>query len=595
MGKKKKTAEAAEPKLSKKERKALEAREAEIAAELERRAAKKAKKKAKKIKRDPVAEATIADAKAERAAKRKGDTPKAATEKAARKVLADVGASEGAKSAAKTAAAAASEATADETDAEIKARVLAKRARRAELESEDYRASIDRDDADAVRAYNAEVSALGGGHFLTSTEELEKESSRLKGETTVEVESDGASDEEIAKLKKAAKKVKAAAEAVAALPAHEVAEVETETGREFVAGAPVDDVDALPDPAFTAATDDFAKPSEAPRDDFETNGNGQYKIKRPSDGKIVGYTRATTYIANLEDRSALEKWKMRMLLEGVAVNDTEPHERDAAGSDPVAAVMADLVHRRDVTIAKARKADRKGKLGAGELATYVDGAEREYKKAANELADMLLEVGGVHEKAQKGTDLHALCELYDLEGIDAVGDLLTDGKISPADLADVEAYAAAIERAGIKIIREHVEQTIVNHELKVAGRLDRVALVKFPGMARATRCVLDIKTGRIDFGAGKIAQQLEMYASSTGYDLNTHEEIDLKLSRTKAVVVHVPAGTGTATVHPVDLVLGRRGNKLSGEVRAWRNEGKKAIDYATDLAALGRAAAESEA
>lgn len=593
MSKKKKTAEADAPKLSKKERRALEAREAEIAAELERRhakierhaekAAKKADKKASKAERE--LDAVAADAKAERAAKRKGDTPKAATEKAAKKVLADVNAADDAKVAAATAAAAAREASPDETDAEIKKRVLAKRKRRAELESEEYRASVDRDDADAVRAYNAEVSALGGGHFLTSTEELDKESARLKGDAP---EADV--DETVAALKKAVKKTKAAAEAVASLPAHEVAEVETERGREFVAG-----VDPGPTPgsvaeklesmsAEAAALLDFAKPSEAPRDDFEVNGNGQYKIKRPSDGKVVGYTRATTYIANLEDRSNLEKWKMRLLLEGVAINDTEPHERSEVGSEPVAAIMADLIHVRDVTIAKARKADRKGKLASGELATYVNGAWADFKKAVNALAESMLDLGGVHEKAQKGTDLHALCELYDREGIDAVGDLLTDGKITPADLADVEAYAEAIKRAGIKIVPEYIEQTVANHELKVAGRLDRVALVKFPGMARATRVVADIKTGRIDLGAGKIAQQLEMYAGATGYDLNTHEETDLKLSRTKAVVIHVPAGTGTAFVYPVDLVLGRKGNKLSGEVRAWRNEGKRAIDYATDLA-----------
>lgn len=594
--------------LSKKERKALEAREAELAAELERRATKKAKKAAKKKGKKSKtktlaaiaieaerevsdAEAqVIADAKAERAAARK--SAKTATADAAAKVLLDVGASVGATDAAKTAKAAAAEAGDDETDAQIKARVLAKRKRRAELEDEDYRASIDRDDDAAVRAYNEEVSSLGGGHFLTSTAELDKQAARLKGEPVELVAAEIAPDAEFAALKKAIKKTKAAAEAVAALP--EIVETETEKGREFVVGEglPVvpggvdqlieeEDLDEL---VGRPTPDEFAKPSEAPKVDFETNGNGQYKVKRPSDGKIVGYTRVTTYIANLEDRSKLEDWKMRLLLEGVAINDTEPHDRDVTGNDPVAAIMADLVHRRDVAIAKARKADRKGKLVTGELATYVDGAWKDFKTAVDKLAESMLTLGGVHEKAQKGTDLHALCELYDREGIDAVGDLLTEGKITPADLADVEAYADAIKRAGIKIVYELIEQTVANHELKVAGRLDRVVYVKFPGMTRATRCVGDIKTGRIDYGAGKIAQQLEMYAGATGYDLNTHEETDLKLSRTKAVVIHVPAGTGQAFIYPVDLTLGRKGNKLSGEVRAWRNEGKRAIDYATDLA-----------
>jgi hypothetical protein len=578
MGKKK---AAALHGISKKERKALEERAAALAAELaerEAKAAKKAgKKKGKKAKAEPVEVTTpeltdterevVAAAKAEREAARKRElveeaetlnakaderlvpkgkskTPKAKVADAAEKAKATPS-SEGARVAAETAADAAAEAGDEETDAQIKARILAKRAERA-----------------------AETAPIGG--VTSSVEALDA------------IVDPGLSDNRLAAVKAAVKNAKATAAAIV--------EVETERGREFVTDAPV--VPGGVDPIITdealdeligrPAADDFAKPSEAPRDDFEVNGNGQYKIQRLSDGKVVGYTRATTYISNLEDRTNLEKWKLRMLLEGVAIND-HPDDNGRI-DDPTVARMRDLIHRRDVAIAKARKADRKGKLGAGELATYVDGAWSDFKKAVNALAEELLEVGGVHEKAQKGTDIHALTELHDREGIDAVGDLLTEGKISPADLADVEAYAAAIKRAGIRILG--IEQAIVVEELKVAGRLDRIVLAKLPGMQRATRMVLDIKTGRVDLGAGKIAQQLEMYSRGEGYDLDTHERTDLKLSRTKALLVHVPAGTGTATVHVVDLTLGRKGNALSGAVREWRNEGKRAIDLKTDLAAV---------
>lgn len=550
MSKKKK---AANLDLSKAERKALKAREVELAAELARReakAAKKAKKKAAKL--GAIEAQVVADAKAERERKRieaenaeaakladdleaekkpKKKSAKRAVEDAAAAALATPS-SEGARVAAETAAEAADEATHEETDAEIKARIQAKRAARA--------------------AKAAETAPIGG---VTSSVEALDAIANPKPETIAKVEA-----------------------AVEALKA-EVEELETERGREFVGSVEVSNETAKP-------TEEFAKPSEAPKVDFEVNGNGQYKIKRLSDGKLVGYTRTTTYISNLEDRSRLESWKLRMLLEGVAVNDTEPHERDVAGAEPVAAVMADLLHRRDVAIAKARKADRKGKLVVGQLATIVNAAQSEFKKAVDELAESLLEVGGAHEKREKGTDLHALMELADREGIDAVGDLLTEGKITPADLADVEAYLAACERAGIKIVRELIEQPIVVEDLKVAGRLDRVVYVKFPGMTRATRCVGDIKTGNIEYGPGKLAQQLEIYSKGEGYDLDTHERTDLKLSRTKAIVIHVPAGTGTAFVYPVDLSVGRVGNELSGKVRAWRNDGKRAVDFKTDLAAV---------
>lgn len=173
------------------------------------------------------------------------------------------------------------------------------------------------------------------------------------------------------------------------------------------------------------------------------------------------------------------------------------------------------------------------------------------------------------------------CGLAVKEGIDAVGAKLEAGEITPADLADVEAFLGALDKLGAKVIE--IERVVVNDDLKVAGRLDYVVMLKLPGMQRATRLVLDLKTGRIDYGTGKIAMQLGQYSDAVGYDLDTHEREDLKLNRTKALVVHLPAGTAKATVHVVDLGAARRGNKLAAEVRAWRNEGKKAIDLKTDI------------
>lgn len=341
--------------------------------------------------------------------------------------------------------------------------------------------------------------------------------------------------------------------------------METEHGREFVVGAG-DDVEP--------AASDFAQPSEAPRLDFEVNGNGQYKVARPSDGKLVGYTRVTTYIGCLEDTTMLTAWKMRLLLEGVAA-------AEELGDPAFTSRVRDLVHNRDLAIAKARKADRKGKLGAGELATYVDGAWSDFKRAMDALADEAFELGGGREKAQKGTDIHDLCALAVQEGIDAVGAKLEAGEITPADLADVEAFLAALDKLGAKVI--DVERVIVNDELKVAGRLDYILMLKLPGAQRASRYVADLKTGRVDYGTGKIAMQLGQYSDGVGYDLNTHEREDLKINRTKAILIHLPAGTAKATVHIADLGAARRGNKLAAEVRAWRNEGKKAIDLKSNV------------
>jgi hypothetical protein len=539
MGKKK---AAALHGMSKKERKALEAREAELAAELAAREAKKAKKgkKAKaetapptKAERDAKSPTKLkgkklADANAEKLLDVTKRSAKAKVTAAADKALATPS-SPGARDAAETALAAAEEASPDETDAEIRARVLAKRAARA-----------------------------------AATETPKTEEQR-----------DGEKSKAHEALDALAAKVEKVGEKIAA-----VVEVETERGRVFEAGAALDAAVAPIGERLDAAVADLANPSESPvRWEDDTNGLGQYKVARPADGKVVGYTRATTYINCLEDRSRLEAWKLRILLEGVAIND-HPDE-EGRMPDPVVAEVRDLIHRRDVAIAKARKADRKGKLVSGQLGTVIDGAWSEFKRSLDAIAERLLDLGGAHEKAQKGTDLHALMELADREGITAVGDLLTEGKITPADLVDVEAYLAAIEKIGAKILPEHIEQVVVNDELKVGGRLDRVAMVRLPGEQRARRRVVDIKTGQVK--PGILAQQLEMYSSSQGYDPDTHERTDLKLDRTKALVVHVPAGTGEAHVYVVDLTIGRKGNRLAGEVRAFRNEGKRAVDLKADI------------
>ena len=553
MGKKKhdKKSKGDKPELSKKKLRKLEEREAAIRAELERRAEKKAKKsKDKKVKKSKPAPAVEADGKIESIGEMTIEPEAPIVEEPVEKSphllhlervgkLHAIANDESAKPKDRKAAAAeleklraegeklnaardAKRAKAEaESDDEIKARVMAKRKAREKAET------------GAGLAHNADA---------------------LEGETEVDYQ-----------WRKQREKSEAKTDQV-------VDEVETETGRIFEAGS-------------AEAVESFAQPSDAPRTDFETNGNGQYKVKRESDGKLVGYTRVTTYINCLEDTSTLTSWKMRLILEGVATADGL--DSSATVTDRIRA----LVHNRDVTIAKALEADRKGKLEPGTLGPIVNAAWGDFKKAMNVLADEVFEIGGGREKANKGTDIHALCDLHDREGITAVGDLLTEGKITPADMADVEAYADAMRRLGAKVIE--AERVVVNDDLKVAGRLDRVVMVKLPGETRARRRVLDIKTGRVDYGAGKIAQQIEMYAGSKGYDLNTHEREDLKLDRTKGILLHLPAGEGRATAHVVDLTLGRRGNKLAAEVRSWRNEDKRAIDLKVDV--IEALEAESEA
>ena len=551
--------------LTKKERKALKHREAELevmlAAKLE--AEKEAKKAAKKAKGKKVAKAT----KVEETEPAKIEEPEASIRvEFLKSIIADLENNSqktrdmARRELAKLEAAnpeANPEAGADVV-ADVAERVKAKRAaRKAGLDPD----AVDRDDEAAVKAYNEAVAASGGPiNLITSNAELRAQAERLKGD-------EPAAD----KPKRKAGKNEM------------VVEIATETGREFVAG-PVDEHLEVIDETVKETVDAFATVEDnAPK--VERDSLGRPRILNPATGKVKGYTRVTTYIDNLEDKTQLEKWKLRVMLEGVVLNETEVSKEGNGHGDYYVGLARQAMHERDVAIKKLDKADRKGKLDTGERGVAEAAILSTFKSTLDNIAHEALELGGVHEKAQKGTDLHALCQLYDMQGMGAVNELVHAGKITPADHQDVVAYASAMLAAGVKVLE--CEQFVVLDELGVGGTLDRLVLAKLPGSARSVRMVADIKTGRVDYGAGKIAQQIDLYSHGKGYDpADPKARRDLKASTKWGLLIHLPQGQATCTIHVVDLSLGARGNKLSGMVRTWRNEGKKAIDLKSDLAAV---------
>lgn len=372
--------------------------------------------------------------------------------------------------------------------------------------------------------------------------------------------------------------IAAATEAVEALK-HATEAVETEAGREFVTG-----------PAVAAAEpEEFAKPSEA--GPLLEEGRNGYKIiqldaaGKPDPRKVRQLTRVTTFVGNIDDETTLRDWEKRLLAEGIS-----------AAADEFAPRVNDIVHRREVAIAKARKADRKGKLGIGELADLEAAANKASKDALNALVEEALEAAGRNAKADAGTNLHSLAELADEKGIDAVREKAEAGEISATDLASIEAYVERMKRLGAKVIES--EAVIVNDAMGYAGRLDRILMARLPELVvktaageyvrpadkRARRYVADIKSGRIDYGAGKIARQLAAYALGDLYNLETGERTRHSAATDIALVFHLPQGAGICKVHAVDIKTGAVLLKLSAEVRRARNTGKKTIDLATDIA-----------
>lgn len=239
--------------------------------------------------------------------------------------------------------------------------------------------------------------------------------------------------------------------------------------------------------------------------------------------KPIPYTRCTTYVECLEDRYNLEKWKMRAVAVGLADNP-------------------------DLVLSVAAYRDDKRKL--------------------DEITWKASEAAKAGAAATTGTALHALTEKIDRgQGI---------GSVPQAYVADLDAYRAATSHMDMLLI----ERFTVQDSLKVGGTPDRVVRVGDRSY------IADVKTGSIDWGAGKIAMQLSMYAHSLIYDPKTGLRSPLPddLDDTRGIVIHLPAGQGACTLHWIDLAAGWEAVTLATRVRQWRTRKDLFTPYAPPLA-----------
>lgn len=284
-------------------------------------------------------------------------------------------------------------------------------------------------------------------------------------------------------------------------------------------------------------------------------------------GKTVkgrtGYTRVTAYVSCLDDTSNLDKYKQRNLLAGMKAEPSLLVE------------VADALR----------------------LGTLDD---KVVKDALNYIAERARAATYEDRKADTGTAIHRWCEIADeaihtykalapSQAIEYLEDafptlMVNDHIYTLADhIDDVRAYL----RATIPLLRPiTIEQLVIVDELKVAGTPDRV--VEWIGPDTSTPdgtpvtagdvFIDDTKTGGLDYGAGKIACQLAIYANAVLYDQATNKRTEQtpRLRKDWAIIVHVPAGTGTAQLVWVDIAAGWRAvTELCGPVRAWRTASKR--------------------
>lgn len=291
---------------------------------------------------------------------------------------------------------------------------------------------------------------------------------------------------------------------------------------------------------------------KCPNDESDYDGDcngGRVPGKRPGttkkcskcDGvtgmKEVLYARCTSFVGALEDRQNLERWMKRTVLIGVSADHR--------------ASVADPFYGRVPILARTLEAD-------------LDDRD-----ALDALADEAFEAGDGYLKARKGTDLHYLCELVD------EGQPLPEGT-SLEDRADVAAWCRLRDEYGVTVL--DVERFVVVDEYRFAGTYDRRIESDDPRLACPVSCgkprVLDLKTGRIDYGAGKMSQQLAGYAHGEEYDPETGARRPHEVCQHVGFIAHVEQGKATSSMHSLDLVAGWRAVDLSAEVREHRRLSK---------------------
>lgn len=230
------------------------------------------------------------------------------------------------------------------------------------------------------------------------------------------------------------------------------------------------------------------------------------------------YTRCTTYVGCLEDTFALGQWQERMVVTGMAFDDS----------------LVDLAQSLDFA------GDEKV------LKTELDKIAKDAKDAAKWKL-----------KANKGTAFHKVIEYYDNVGsAPAAANRQTRRLLDAyARVTDGWEYAA-------------IEQFMVNDEFEVGGTPDRLRKKKGSTQYRVT----DLKTGGHDlkFGRAKMEMQMGMYAISKAYDEETGIRTEFDIDLEFAEIVHCPIGTNEAYVYKVPITPAIKALTLARDVRAWR-------------------------
>lgn len=303
------------------------------------------------------------------------------------------------------------------------------------------------------------------------------------------------------------------------------------------------------------------------------DGIGRRRIIHPDDvgvenPRLVGYTRATSYIGALEDTTALEKWRTRLILEGASDANLE----NAAMTAYAQFLDDERLAREKLEQEESDLASSGKKMTKKRLSEIMESPGKNYRATLDELAELSFCLAGGRESADYGTAHHELVDRWLAGGLDTAFMKETEERW-PGILDDFDSFRHAwnefASQTGARV--DLSEALVVNDDLKVAGRTDLIVRAKLPGDQRARRVIMDLKTGKIE-GEMRLSQQLDMYASSKLYDPETGERSALRVRRDVGIIIHSPKGQATTSLHLVQLRPGRAANALCAKVRASRRK-----------------------
>lgn len=272
--------------------------------------------------------------------------------------------------------------------------------------------------------------------------------------------------------------------------------------------------------------EDVALPAAIPRDRWD-----RPLVIPPDGGPPVPYRRATRHAGAPDDTYTLGEWDKRMVAVGLSLRPDLLLQVSSLGPEPAKVVQV------------------------GESEWVPNPAYRPWVNSMNKATEAAREAAKAHAKATIGSALHLIAEKMD-SGQDV-------GTVPMEYLPHLAAYAEAT--AGWEWIA--IERFSVQDDLKVGGTPDRVA--RIPGHDRPV--IADLKTGNVEFGQGKMATQLALYAHSMFYAPDgTRTPLPADIDQEMGIIIALDATTSTCRLLRIDLTLGWAGALLSQQIWAWR-------------------------